>query len=127
MKQIICAIQILFYLGYISGITVYRHYCMGESVGLSFFHSLDQKCGKCGMSKHTKRGNDCCNDVQITIKSADHVNWQSYRASCYPSTSPEKKPEPLTFSVIINAYSQVNYSSSFYKYALFLQHRNLRI
>ena len=60
MKKIV-AIFFLFIYGFTTvGATIHSHYCMGEYVSSSLYHTAKEKCGKCGMTKTKSKG--CCKD-----------------------------------------------------------------
>lgn len=42
------------------GATIHSHYCMGEYMGSSLYHSKSDKCPKCGMKADKSKG--CCKD-----------------------------------------------------------------
>lgn len=54
-----------------TGATVHIHYCMGKFAGISFSHSEEDKCHKCGMKK-AQRSKNCCKDDYKTFKANDH-------------------------------------------------------
>jgi len=67
----------LIYITYAIGITVHKHYCMGELVGKSLLSFKNQECGKCGMKKHTAETKDCCQDISTLIKSSEDHNYST--------------------------------------------------
>jgi hypothetical protein len=77
VKRIYSVILALIYLIATTGATIHQHYCMGELVGFSLFDLTDQKCGKCGMEKHTEASKDCCQDVAIVVKAGDSHTYSS--------------------------------------------------
>ena len=75
MKHTGAAILAILYLLSTSGVTLYRHYCMGELAGVSMFHSVDKECNKCGMKRHLSDNKGCCEDVVINVKSTEsHIS-----------------------------------------------------
>ena len=55
-----------------TGIAMEIHFCMGQRAGVDFYHTEDDKCGKCGM-KEKKSG--CCHDEHQFHKLQDsHKN-----------------------------------------------------
>ena len=69
MKKLLLSLITAVYMLSASGMVWQVHYCMGEKVGIEFFHSKNEKCGKCGMEE---RGG-CCHDEQKFFKlSQDH-------------------------------------------------------
>lgn len=69
VKKIIVTILAVAYLASTVGATVHMHYCMDELVSMSFSHSDEKICDKCGMDK-TKDGEakDCCKDEHKQLK-----------------------------------------------------------
>lgn len=72
MKKCLAFILTFIYISFSVGATLNVHYCMGEMVGASLFSLRDQKCGKCGMEKHTEESKNCCRDISIVLKSGDN-------------------------------------------------------
>lgn len=68
MKKIITFVLAILYMGISSGIAMEIHYCMGKRVGVDFYGTGKDKCGKCGM-KEDKAG--CCGDVHQFVKLND--------------------------------------------------------
>lgn len=60
MKKLIAIFFILIYSFATAGATIHSHYCMGEYMGSSLFHSKSDKCSKCGMKAAKSKG--CCKD-----------------------------------------------------------------
>ena len=62
----------MIYMVVSSGIAMEVHYCMGKEVGVAFYSSDNDKCGKCGM---TEKKEGCCNDEHKFYKLSDsHKN-----------------------------------------------------
>ena len=66
MKKLIAIFFLLIYSFTTVGTTIHSHYCMGEYVGSSFYHTQDSKCEKCGMK--TAKANGCCTDQEKYIQ-----------------------------------------------------------
>lgn len=66
MKKFIAIFFLLVYSVTTVGATIHSHYCMGEYVGSSFYHTQDSKCGKCGMKTVKQKG--CCKDEHKYIQ-----------------------------------------------------------
>ncbi len=60
MKKLIAIFFLVIYSLTTVGATIHSHYCMGKLMGSSFYHSKDNKCEKCGMTKAKSKG--CCKD-----------------------------------------------------------------
>lgn len=72
MKRLLLAILTIVYLGTTTGATIHLHYCMGQLVNASFWHTDGDKCGACGMEKLPgDDGNQCCKDKQEQVKLQD--------------------------------------------------------
>ena len=72
MKKILTGILTLVYMTVSSGIAMEIHYCMGKKAGVEFFPSLNDKCGRCGM---TEKKAGCCHDEHRFVKIEDsHKN-----------------------------------------------------
>lgn len=59
MKKLYIGILAIIYMAVSSGIAVELHYCMGSKAGMELYGSVNEKCGKCGMTEN-KTG--CCHD-----------------------------------------------------------------
>lgn len=66
VKKITILILALLYITTSSGITVFKHYCMGQLISSSISHSNDVYCANCGMKEVESKG--CCNDEQQFTK-----------------------------------------------------------
>ncbi len=71
MKHFLVTILSILYMASALSLTVHIHYCMGKVAGLSFAHTEEEQCGKCGMKK-TERSKGCCKDDYKTFKANDH-------------------------------------------------------
>ena len=71
MKRLLVTFLSVLYLASALSLTVHVHYCMGKFAGLNFMHSVEERCGKCGMKK-TERSKGCCKDDYKTFKINDH-------------------------------------------------------
>jgi hypothetical protein len=75
MKKAFVFILAFIYLAEVSGMSLYKHYCMDRLVSWGLTKS-GKVCSGCGMEKeHSTKvsGNGCCKDEQQVIKlSADH-------------------------------------------------------
>jgi len=71
MKRFLVTILALLYMAGAMGATVHIHYCMNKLAGMSFKHSHDDRCGKCGMKEEQKK-KGCCKDEQKTFKTGVH-------------------------------------------------------
>ncbi len=60
MKKLVAIFFLTIYSLTTVGTTIHSHYCMGEYMGSSLYHSKDNKCEKCGMTKAKSKG--CCKD-----------------------------------------------------------------
>lgn len=60
MKKLVTIFFLVVYSLTTVGATLHSHYCMGEYMGSSLYHSKDNKCEKCGMKKAKSKG--CCKD-----------------------------------------------------------------
>jgi hypothetical protein len=60
MKKIVAIFFLLIYSLTTVGATIHTHYCMGEFVGSSLYHSNAEKCNSCGMKASKSKG--CCKD-----------------------------------------------------------------
>jgi hypothetical protein len=131
VKKISCIILLLFYLIYVTGVTVHQHYCMGEWVSFSLYHKADKECGKCGMKKHTEESKDCCKDISIVAKSdKPHPYSQvSYDLNLpVPILPPLTGQESLTHPTC--GIAQILYrdhSPPLHPTPLFIQFQNFRI
>lgn len=70
MKRLVALFFLLIYSFTTIGATVHSHYCMGQYMGSSLFHSKDSKCPKCGM-KTSKAKKGCCQDKDTQLKIKD--------------------------------------------------------
>ncbi len=133
MKRFLVTILMMLYMAGAMGATVHLHYCMGEFVGASLIHHEEHKCSKCGMVKKSMN-NGCCQDEQITFKTAEHnkvtavfavayqaaaivpavVRYAPYKPRYYSSAAPS----------IVRLYSPPDKHGS---PPLYLQIRNLRV
>ncbi|MDX3916875.1 hypothetical protein H8S90_01475 [Olivibacter sp. SDN3] len=68
MKKILLIILTFFYLGTSTGFTMHLHYCMEKLVDTSLWHGQDDACEVCGMTKKSKKKNDCCKDEHKQVK-----------------------------------------------------------
>ncbi|WP_443092684.1 HYC_CC_PP family protein [Chitinophaga cymbidii] len=71
MKRVCTVILAVSYLIFVSGITIYQHYCMDELESVSLFTGENGSCGKCGMERHTALSSGCCKDVSISSSRSD--------------------------------------------------------
>src|ERR1035437_7347017 len=71
MKHFLVTILSVLYMSCALSLTVHVHYCMGKFAALSFIHSDEDQCGKCGMKK-AERNKGCCKDEYKTFKANDH-------------------------------------------------------
>lgn len=71
MKRFLVTILSILYMASALSLTVHVHYCMGRLASVSFNHSDEDRCGKCGMKK-TERSKNCCKDDYKTFKANDH-------------------------------------------------------
>lgn len=71
MKRFLVSILMMLYMAGAMGATVHLHYCMGDFVGASLIHHEEHKCSKCGMVNKSM-DNGCCQDEQVTLKTAEH-------------------------------------------------------
>lgn len=77
MKKLIHIILVVSYLFQTGGLTMYRHYCMGEYVAATLFKSAGKTCPACGMDKHEADG--CCDDIGIKLKTPDrHIDSRHF-------------------------------------------------
>ncbi len=60
MKKLVAIFFLIIYSLTTVGATIHSHYCMGEYMGSSIYHSSNNKCEKCGMTKAKSKG--CCQD-----------------------------------------------------------------
>lgn len=60
MKNLVAIFFLVIYSLTTVGTTMHAHYCMGEFMGSSLYHSKSEKCNKCGMTKAKSKG--CCKD-----------------------------------------------------------------
>lgn len=60
MKKLIAIFFLVIYSLTTVDATMHSHYCMGEYMGSSLYHSKDNKCEKCGITKVKSKG--CCKD-----------------------------------------------------------------
>lgn len=65
MKKLIAIFFLLIYSLTTVGTRIHSHYCMGEYMGSSLYHSKEKKCEKCGMTKAKSKG--CCQDKHTYI------------------------------------------------------------
>jgi len=63
-----------------TGIAMEVHYCMGEKVGVDFFHEQDEKCGRCGMKE---KDTGCCHD---------EIKFYKYSESFSTQKADDQKP-----------------------------------
>ena len=71
-----------------TGIAMEVHYCMGQKVGVDFFHEQDEKCGGCGMKEKDK---GCCHD---------EIKFYKYSESFSTQKAHDQKP-----SFIVNIHA----------------------
>lgn len=131
MKKISCIILTIFYLTYVTGVTIHHHYCMGEWVSFSLYHKADKECGKCGMKKHAAESKNCCKDVSVVAKSD---NTHLYSQVSYDLASPVLLLPPLTSLVnftppLCNSVPKLyrDHSPPLHPTPLFIQFQNFRI
>ncbi|PZX64420.1 HYC_CC_PP family protein [Hydrotalea sandarakina] len=69
MKKAITILLILLYGLSVQGATFHVHYCMGKWAGIDWVKKSNrQHCSSCGMLLEKSRKNNCCSDIQQTIK-----------------------------------------------------------
>ncbi|MGC8750597.1 HYC_CC_PP family protein [Hydrotalea sp.] len=69
MKKAFTILLMLLYGLSVQGATFNVHYCMGKWAGIDLVKkSNNQHCSSCGMLLEKSRKNNCCSDVQQTIK-----------------------------------------------------------
>lgn len=83
MKRFLVIILTILYVTSPVGAAIHLHFCMGHLVSASLFNRSSNLCIKCGMEKHSKKG-DCCRDVKLTISSDNkHLPCQIIHNSGY--------------------------------------------
>lgn len=68
MRKWPATILAFIYLLSVTGVTVHRHYCMGQPAGWGIFKNNSAVCPACGMEK-TETDNGCCKDESAFFKS----------------------------------------------------------
>ncbi|MFP5040009.1 HYC_CC_PP family protein [Parasediminibacterium sp. JCM 36343] len=66
MKKLVAIFFLVIYSLTTVGANLQSHYCMGEYIGASLYHTAKEKCGRCGMTKAKSEG--CCKDEHIYVK-----------------------------------------------------------
>ena len=131
VKKISCVILTIFYLSYVTGATVYQHYCMGEWVSSTLYHVSDQECSKCGMKKHTEESKNCCKDISVVVKT-DNAHLYSqfiYNYDCQVLTLCALTSPVIAVRLSYQATSEMYKGNSppLLQNPLFIQFRNFRI
>ena len=108
MKKVFLSILTFFYLMVTSGVAMEVHYCLGKRAGVNFYHSDNDKCGRCGMN--TKK-NPCCNDEYKFYKLADaHKNVSSDHN--FTISSPAIVPAYALYHLIVYSIVAVDHPSN---------------
>lgn len=131
MKQIYIVILAIYFLTYVTGITFYQHYCMGELVSSSIFPATEKNCAKCGMEHHSEKKEGCCKDVAKKIKSNDsHLSSSLIFVIDgnlhYQSNFFVTGVEIAACKILLNK-TQLAHAPPLQKQPLFLRYENFRI
>ena len=102
MKKLVAIFFLTIYSLTTVGATIHSHYCMGEYMGSSLYHSKDNKCEKCGMTKAKSKG--CCEDKHTYVSLKREHN--QYKASVEAPNFFAEAPVPVfvTYNVVAVTY-----------------------
>ncbi|MFY7965550.1 MAG: HYC_CC_PP family protein [Chitinophagaceae bacterium] len=102
VKKIVAIFFLLIYSLTSVGTTIHAHYCMGEYMGSSLFHSKENKCEKCGMTKAKSKG--CCKDEQkyVSLKSEHNQTKVSAVITNFFAEAPV--PFLITYNIVAVTY-----------------------
>lgn len=71
VKKLILTIITSIYMMLTCGFAMDVHFCMGSKVGVDFYKTENEKCGKCGMTE--KKGGCCRDEVSFHKLTVDHA------------------------------------------------------
>lgn len=102
MKKLVAIFFLLIYSLTTVGTTIHSHYCMGEYMGSSLYHSKENKCEKCGMTKAKSKG--CCEDkhTYVSLKREHNQTKASVDIPNFFAEAPV--PVFITYNVVTVTY-----------------------
>ena len=85
------------------GTTIHAHYCMGEFMGSSWYHSTSEKCNKCGMTKAKSKG--CCKDEHkyVSLKREHNQTKASVEIPIFFAEAPA--PVSVSYDIVPVSYN----------------------
>lgn len=105
MKKLVAIFFLLIYSLTTVGTTIHSHYCMGEYMGSSLYHSKDNKCQKCGMTKAKSKG--CCQDKHTYISLKREHNQTKASAEIPNFFAETPVPVFITYNIVAVTYPTI--------------------
>lgn len=102
MKKLVAIFFLLIYSLTTVGTTIHSHYCMGEYMGSSLFHSQQDKCPKCGMKAAKSKG--CCQDKHKYVSLKREHNQTKASVEIPTFFTELTLPVYLTFNIVAVTY-----------------------